>query len=289
MDVTLGLPEEIDPKKLSDKELIRRFCPAAHDHALAEEVWRRFQPAVYEALEKSSRGLCPAFYDRRDLIHDSYLQARKNLIARICRFRKLDSTRSLRTWLGLVARSTMMDERRKVTYSRRKEKIIEVSIEPASAESEEEGTTRAITEETLLELPELAIQRKVGPVDFDEPFVPSSHYLYFRSRYSTNPIDPASPVERGMIDRQRKTIFREILTQHAEHSSKDATCAALIRLRYWRKWPVAKLVEHFYGKPEGESQRVARHKAYYRLLDSNYQSIVAMLRRRVGVTRPAQI
>lgn len=274
---------------MSDKDLIRRFCSTAGDHALAEEIWRRFQPTIYEALEACSRALCPAFYDRRDLIHDSYLQARKNLIARICRFRELDSARSLRAWLGLVARWTMLDERRKVTHSRRREKIIEVSIEPASAEGREEGATQAITEERLLELPEVAIRRKSGPVNFDEPFVPSSHHLYFRSRYSTNPVDPAAPVEREIVERQRKFIFREILTQHAEHSSKDATCAAMIRLRYWRKWPVAKLVEHFYGLPEGERQRIARHRAYYRLLDSNFESIIAKLRRAVGVTRSAQI
>jgi DNA-directed RNA polymerase specialized sigma24 family protein len=281
--------DSFDPKKLSDKELIQRFCPEGNDQALADELWRRYQPPIYQALEKYSRTLCPAFYDPRDLLHDSYLLAPQNLCARICGFDELDSTRSLRAWLTRVACSTVLDERRKVTHSRIKEKIVELSIDKPSGEEHDEEKPRGPTEETLLELPELAIRRKAGTVSFSEPFAPRSHYVYFRSRYSTSPLDPSAPVEWGIIDQQRKIIFREILTRHDERSDEAATCAAMIRLRYWRKWPVARLVERFYGKPGNEQERAARHKAYYRLLDKNYEAITATLRRTFGIVRPEQI
>src|SRR5690349_11608140 len=89
--VAEGATQPADLRALLDKELIKRFCLAGADQAAAEELWRRFQQTIYEALEKSSCPLCPAFYDPRDLVHGSYLQARQNLLARICEFKELES------------------------------------------------------------------------------------------------------------------------------------------------------------------------------------------------------
>jgi hypothetical protein len=290
--------EPLNVTKLSDKELIQRYCKNKGNNTLADELWRRHQMAIYEELQKCSRSLCPAFCDQRDLVHDSFLQARKNLRARICKFRELDSARSLRAWLGQVARSTMLDERRETTGSRRKKKIVEVSIEKPAGEEYDEATHPEITEETLLELPEVVPEpgpKVAGGTDiqhtesvaFNEPL--RSDYLYFRSRYSTSPLDPVGPIEWEQLETERRVIFRDVLTRHAQRSDEDGMCASMIRLRYWRKWPVAKVVERFYGPPETERQRQARHRAYFRLLDKNYLEILAELRRAYGVVKPEQI
>lgn len=300
MGLEQQVPEPFDPRELSDKELIQRFCPERSNQALADELWRRYQQAVYAALENNSRTLCPAFYDFRDLVHDSYLQARKNLLARICTFKELGSAPSLRAWLGRVARSTMLDERRKVTHSRTKNKIIEVSIEQPPTDNYGEERPPEVTEESLLELPVISAERVhaveeptvtaiSGSVSFNETFEPKSHHEYFRSRYSTSPLAPSAPVEWKLVEQQRQFIFREILTRHAQQSDENTTCAAMIRLRYWRKWPVTTLVEHFYGKPVSEQQSKARHRAYYRLLDRDYKEITAALGRTLDIVRPEQI
>jgi len=182
----------------------------------------------------------------------------------------------------------MLDERRKVTKSRRKEKIIEVSIEKPSQEEDEVAKPAEITEETFLELPALAIRPKTEAVRFHEPFEPRSHHEYFRSRYSTCPLDPSAPVEWKIVESQRKVVFREILTRHVQGSDENATCGSMIRLRYWSKWDVAKIVERFYGETLTRQQQQARHKAYYRLLDKNYEGIIKDLER-AGVMRPEHI
>jgi hypothetical protein len=182
----------------------------------------------------------------------------------------------------------MLDERRNVTESRIKNKIVKVSIEKPSQEGDEGAKPAEITEETLLEIPALAIRSGPEAVSFHEPFEPRSHHEYFRSRYSTCPLDPSAPVEWKIVESQRKVVFREILTRHVQESDENFTCGAMIRLRYWSKWEVAKIVEQFYGEPLTKQQQQARHKAYYRLLDKNYEGIIEDLER-AGITRPAQI
>jgi DNA-directed RNA polymerase specialized sigma24 family protein len=295
--LTQPAAEPTDLRNLSDKELVKRFCTEAEDQPAADEIWRRYEQTIYKSLEKSSRTLCPVFYDPRDLVHDSYLKARENLLARICKFKELDSARSLRAWLGRVVRSTMLDERRKVTQSRKKRKIVEVSIEKPSGEDQDQGKLPEITEETLLEFPEVAAESTIEveervhidtPVSFSEMLEPRSHHVYFRSRYSTSPLDPSAPVEWKYVEQQRKFIFREVLTRHAQQSDEDAASAAMIRLRYWRKWEVAKVIEFFYGKPSTKQEKQARQRAYYRLLDKDYEGIRAALAQ-AGVMRAEQI
>src|SRR2546426_2853214 len=153
--------EPVDLRKLSDKELIKRFCPEAMDEALAEELWRRHQQTIYEDLEKSSRSLCPAFYDWRDIQHDVYTnKARGRLLGSICQFKELDSARSFKSWLGRIARSMVLDERRDIMQTRvqPERRRIFVSIERPSEEESEGRGPSGVTEETLLELPEGAIE-----------------------------------------------------------------------------------------------------------------------------------
>jgi|GEM_PF-3230275 len=288
MSIEAETGKPADLRALSDKELIKRFCPDEKDCAAIEELWRRHEKTAYEILVRISRSLCPAFFDPGDLAHTSYLRARDNFKNRICGFKELDSPRSFKAWLRELATKTMLDERRILTQSRRKRKIIEVSIEKPPEEDEQERLPE-VTEETLLELPELRIRRKPGPVDFDEPLEERSDYEYFRSWYSTSPLDPAAPVEWKQVEQERKSIFRKVLTRHAENSDEDATCAAMIRLRYWRKWPVKKLVERFHGAPTTERQRAAKERACYRLLNKDYEDIAADLRRMYGIVRPGQV
>jgi DNA-directed RNA polymerase specialized sigma24 family protein len=289
--------------KLSDKELIRRFCREAADQGLAEELWRRHEQTIYQNLEKSCRTLCPSFYDPRDIVHDIYTdKARKRLLGGICEFRELDSARSFQSWLGRIARSMVLDERREILETRIQpgRRRIFVRIEKSPEEESEGRGPSGVTEESLLELPEVTpelmaeteetvITSMAGSVSFDEPSEPRSHHVWFRSRYSTRLLDPSAPVEWNLTDLQRESILRQILTRHAEQSDEDATCAAMIRLRYWRKWPVAKLVERFYGTPLTEQQRAARHRAYYRLLHKDYEGIKVELERTFGAVRPEQI
>lgn len=288
MDLARQAAGPADLGSLSNAELIKRFCPECTDEAVAEELWRRHNPEIYRSLERCTRTLCPAFYDQGDLVHDSYLRARKNLLNRVCRCRDTASARTFSAWLGQVARSAMLDERRNVTESRIKNKIVKVSIEKPSLEGDEGTKPAEITEETLLELPALAIRSKPEAVRFHEPCEPRSHDEYFRSRYSTSPLDPSAPVERKIIESQRKVVFLKILTRHVQESDENATCGAMIRLRYWSKWEVAKIVQRFYGEPSTKQQQQARHRAYFRLLDKDYEGIIGDLER-AGIMRPEHI
>ncbi len=182
----------------------------------------------------------------------------------------------------------MLDERRKVTQSRIKNRIVNVSIEKPSQEEDEVARPAEITKETFLELPALAIRTKTEAVCFHESFEPRSHHEYFRSRYSTRPLDSSAPVERKIVESQRKVVFREILTRHAQQSDEDATCAAMIRLRYWSKWEVAKIVERFHGETLTRQQQQARHRGYFRLLHKNYEGIIKDLER-AGIMRQEHI
>ena len=289
---SVGLTEQAaepaDLRSLPDKELVGRFCPERTDEAVAEELWRRHNPEIYKTLAKCTRTLCPAFYDQGDLAHDSYLQARQNLLNRICGCENTGSERSFSAWLGRVARSTMLDERRKVTESRIKRKIVKVSIEKPSQDEDEVAKPAEITEETFLEIPPLAIRPKPEAVRFHGPFEPRSHHEYFRSLYSTSPLDPSAPVERKIVESQRKVVFLKILTRHVQESDENAACGAMIRLRYWSKWRVAKIVERFYGEPLTKQQEQARRQAYFRLLDKNYDGIIKDLER-AGIMRPEHI
>lgn len=274
-----------DLKELSDKDLIKRYCPERKDEAAIEELWRRHSETVYEYLEKSSRTLCPAFYDRDELAHASYMEARKNLRNRICGFRELDSARSLKAWLRRVAYSTMRDERRKVTESRTKTKTVSL-----------DGTLERMSQTGSAD-EDAAEKRQVDPVEltfFRRPVEEAlaeageleirTDHAYFRSGYLFHPFEPVAPVEREMATRQRKSVFRDVLAWHAAQSDKDMTCSSMIRLRYWKRWSVAEVVEHVYGPPATET----RKRAYYRLLDHNYIQIQALLYKRFGITGPQQ-
>jgi hypothetical protein len=317
--------EPTELAKLSDKELIQRFCPECSDQAAGEELWRRYQQTIYEDLLESSLKLCaspversqersrkrfreevalgPDSYGWKDVAHEIYsdaTKARACFLRRICGFRELDSPASFRAWLRRVSHSLVLDERRVILQTRvnpeRRKKFVSIQSPP----EDDEAAPREVTEESLLELPEVEPEpgpkvveeidvNRTGSVSFDEVAQSRSDYLYFHSRYSTSPLDPAAPVEWERLETERRLIFREVLTRHGQRSDENMMCANMIRLRHWRKWPVAKLVERFYGPPETERERQARHRACYRLLDKDYVEILAELGRAYGVVRPEQL
>jgi DNA-directed RNA polymerase specialized sigma24 family protein len=267
--------------ELSDKQLILRYCANRDEDGLASELWRRHKESIYEALKRHSRRLCPSFWDQEDLAHDSYMQVRKNVLNRICEFKGLDSARSLKAWLDAVAKSTLLDERRKVTgRGPEPREFIEVPYDDAEGE------------EHLVEPAEPPVLRDAKAVDSAREFgvfEPRSRHLFFRSAYSTNPLDPVAPVEQDILERERRFIFRDILVRRTRNSEKDAQCSSVIRLRYWRKWPVKKTVEFFYGAWATNREFNTKYQACRRLLKEDYDAILLELDRTLRVKRPEQI
>jgi DNA-directed RNA polymerase specialized sigma24 family protein len=274
-------PEPVDLTKLPDRQLIVRYCENRNDDGLASELWRRHNETIYCNLQKCGRRLCPTFWDPGDLIHDSYMQARRNLLKRICKFDGLDSPQNLQGWLYQLARSTMLDERRKVTGRKNGRKIIQVSFEDADGE------------EALIEPAESPqLPPEVETVDSEVEFASfesRTHHVYFRSRYSTRPLDPVAPVEQRIVEQERKFVFLDILVRHAANSDEDAQCSSIIRLRYWRKWSVKQVVECCYGQWKTQREFNAKYQACRRLLKENYDTIVLELDRALGIKRPEQI
>ncbi len=301
--------EPADLQNLSDKVLIKRFCPDRKDEEAVEELWRRHSETVYEALQKCSRYLCPAFYDWQDLAHASFLQARNNFLNRICGFRELESARSFKSWLIRLAWSTTRDVRRPITQSRVKKKIREVSLETAfgdrklGRQSSDDSPTEPLEEEFPVDAAEQAYagegafsrkeKRKRKQEVLDKPDVDTdevrSHHLWYRSQYSPRPIDPAAPVERKIVEQQRKFIVRYVLVQYAAESDENTDSARLLRERYFRKYPVRQLIVRRFGEPSSKRERETRERAIYRWLDHDYDEVLALMGRMFGITAPEHI
>lgn len=296
--------EPADLQNLSDKALIRRFCPDRKDEEAVEELWRRHSETVYEALQKCSRYLCPAFYDWQDLAHASFLQARNNFLNRICGFRELESARSFKSWLVRLAWSATRDMRRPITQSRVKKKIREVSLETAfgdrklGRQSPDDSPKEPLEEEFPVDAAERAyagegaFSRKRKQEVLDKPDVDTevrSHHFWYRSQYSPRPLDPAAPVEQKLVEQQRKFIVRHVLVRYAEESDKNADSARLLRERHFRKYPVRQLIVRRFGEPSSERERATRERAIYRLLDHDYDEVLALMGRMFGITAPEHI
>ncbi len=298
--------EPADLQNLSDKALIRRFCPDRKDEEAVEELWRRHSETVYEALQKCSRYLCPAFYDWQDLAHASFLQARNNFLKRICGFRKLESARSFKSWLVRLAWSTTRDVRRPITQSRVKKKIREVSLETAfgdrklGRQSSDDSPTEPLEEEFPADAAEQAYadegafsrkdkrkQEVLGKSDVDTEV--RSHHFWYRSQYSTRPIDPVAPVERKIVEQQRKFIVRYVLVQYAAESDENTDSARLLRERYFRNYPVRQLIVRRFGEPSSERERATRERVIYRLLNHDYDEVLVLIDRMFGITAPEHI
>lgn len=290
-------------RELSDKELLTRYCAEEwkrqrgketgerrteaserekENVELAEELWRRHQMKVYDYLSRCGRAFCPAFYDPGDLVHDSHMQAQKNFIKRICGFRNIDSPRSFKAWCENLARTTMLDERRKVTESRLKRKRIFVSLDEPLHDEEGESSETVVDVVVGEEFERL-------PASPPERGEPRSSYLVFRSRYSTNPRDPAAPVERKLVEGQRSYVVGEALRRHAESSEENAHSARVIRWRHWRNWTYATIGARIYGESTSPTEKNTQEQRIKRVLEDDYERLFTVLRGTWGIVAPGHL
>ncbi len=285
-----------DLSHLSDKQLIKRYCPTKKDRGAIEELWRRHSETAYGFAHRWSRSLCPPFYDREDLAGECFEKARDNFRNRICGFRKLDSARSFRVWLSSLVHSTTRDRVRVITQSRIKDKakrVVHVSLgevfeRGAGKEASDEERTEAAAAMDSVELP-IPPPFDGEPTVETDKFEDRTSHLWFRSRYSTNPLDPVAPADRKLFDEQRKFVFREILTRHAESSEENAHCTRIIRMRYVRRWPMQRISSHVYGPSATKRQEESRKRAIYRLLDKDYEGLRLQLAQVFRITAPEHI
>jgi len=264
----VGLPEfsmePLDSQKLSDKELVRFFCVNRKERALATELWRRYGDMLRESLKRlvfSRHSFCPDFIDRKTFLDSTFSRVYLNFFARICRFRELDSPRSLKAWLNRVTTSAALDENRWLTRSRTQ--IIELGLEEVSPEE-----VGAIPEETSEEE--------------KRPF--RTKLLSFYGRAQKIP-----PPDVEIEAEERKFVVREVLVRYNQESDENADSARLIRLRYFREWEISKIVGYVYGKPTSTRQEKTWERHIFRDMAHDYENLRALLKRDFGITVLRQV
>jgi hypothetical protein len=122
--------EPVDLSKLSDQELIERFCKDRSDQEVANEFWQRHSRTILDALKRHAR-LCPSGCDQKSFVDASFSRAYINLFTRICGFKFRGF---IAGWLYKLAGTAALDERRAITGHR--------------AKAEEETKARAAKEKT---------------------------------------------------------------------------------------------------------------------------------------------
>lgn len=103
----------MDIEKLSDEELIRRYCEGPSDSETREELARRLLPRLRTMIRKLAfaQGFCPQSEDHFAFLDDAVALASENAIRRICGFKFKGP---FDHWLAKVARTAALDQRKSV-------------------------------------------------------------------------------------------------------------------------------------------------------------------------------
>lgn len=271
-----------DLSKLSDRDLIERFCKDRSNQDIATALWERHSPTILSALKKQAY-LSPAGCDRRSFVDSSFSRAYINFFRRICGF-KFEG--SIDGWLYKLAGTAELDERRKITGKR--------------AESEEETDEAQVPEEEVDELKAGEEPQKHVRWEDLEPLIDDCGFRSGVPRLETKNIRDAQTIlsetrarpvpqpDQIFLAKERKYLVRELLIRHAEESDRDAESSYTIRLRYWRDWSVSKIAEYFYGELATDREKTKRERAVYRSLDSDFRKLQISLAEEFGISSFSQ-
>lgn len=267
----MGIPEvpmePVDPRKLSDEELVKAFCANRKEQALATELWRRYGDILRKSLEClvfSRNSLCPDSCERKTFLDASFSRAWEKLFGSICKFRGFDKPAALKAWLRRMAYTVAVEEYRDITGCRRD--IWNIPVEEAFPREFE------------------------GAEDEDTPV--------FRSKYSKV---AAEGTDRGVMAQplptpdakvraeERKYVIRELLVRYAQKSDEAAHSARLIRLRYFLGWELVKIVTYVYGTPASTRQEKTWERHVYRDMAHDYGSLRSLLASEFGIVGPWQV
>jgi DNA-directed RNA polymerase specialized sigma24 family protein len=246
-----------DPSKLSDLELIRRYCADRSDQEVADELWRRFGDTLHDSVKKAARWLKPGEMDHRSFVDACFTRAYINLFARICSFR---FEGSIEGWLSRVAKTALLDERRALTRSR--SKIAEESLE----ERRDSGLDEASTDD-FSSNPDVSNRRRGGAKGHEDRF----------------------EAYQRMTRAERKTVVREILCLHASASDENAESARDIRLHHWRNWSKAEIARYRFGDTGSGKEQNTREAKVGRELRKDYDALRLLLKTRFGVSSLLEI
>jgi len=241
-----------DLQKLSDKKVIKRFCPDRADEEAGRELWHRHNETILESIKKVAkrRSFRPASCDYKSFVDATFTRAYLNFLNRICGY---NFQGPIKHWLYKLALTTALDERRTL-LGRGSVKL--TGIEDAFPHQ--------------------------APADVGFGF----HYRHrggFRTklfplhaRHSTNPVEKIAAEER-------RFIVLELLVRHADSSDKNADSARTIRLYHWRKWSVPRIAEYFFSEAPNKQKKAAQEKSLYRTLQVDYAKLKALLMREFNI------
>ncbi len=202
-----------DLERLSDEELIRRYCAHPPDREAGEELSRRCLPR----LERLSRwkggwsGLCPAWHSEGLFCEEVFSRANEDFTKGICSFRfegPLDG------WLATLVENAAITEYRKLVGRA----LVPRRFEP-------------------IERPEEEDEADAPPLSHAKDLTADDHPL-FRSKYL------ASPAEL-VRDRELREIVTILLTMHGQISERSWRSANAIRLCLWDDRKAREVADQF--------------------------------------------
>lgn len=188
-----------DLERLSDEDLIRRYCADPPDRAALEELSRRCLRKI-EMFARWKSSLCPAWYSEDLFCEAVASRATDAFVGNICTFR---FEGPFLGWLYQVVEKKAIDEQRQLMGRGPIPRRFE-SIDRPEEETDADGTTRQL-------------RRELTPDD-----------LYYRSKYWASPFEHARDVELS-------EIVTYLLTLHGQTSERNRKSANAIKACMWEE------------------------------------------------------
>jgi len=112
MPVGLAGPgaEPVDLRKLSDKELIERYCSEPHDQEAFAELWKRHEQRIQRCVGHF-RIMCPHFHSQDIFCEEVFSRTQGKVAQKVCGY---EGRATFSTWLYTIIERQAIEERRKI-------------------------------------------------------------------------------------------------------------------------------------------------------------------------------
>jgi DNA-directed RNA polymerase specialized sigma24 family protein len=264
-------------ERLSDEELIRRYCADTPDREAGEKLASRCLQKIRKTVRREAFDKCPSWYDREAFAGDAESHAIERFLRGICSF---GFKGKFHGWLATLATRAAEDERRRLggrgisgprTHVLLDERELDGDLLDAGARRAAREEARKLAGKTK---GAARAQRRRKPRPKEKTLVDRIVDLdpHFRSKYWKSPWDLVR-------DREFRELGTEILTLYAQRSRETQACARIIRRRVWDGWTVERIAQ----------VRQVTDRTVWRILAHNFKDLRELLAGRFRISTPREV